>query len=883
MPERPLLLFPTPETASRSTLGGGGGRVRRPTPQRQWERLSPVFSQLQTAFDARRIEIQQSAAGIIPEQVLVIETVGSIEDFANAVKRIDGLEWMGEIEIDEITPDEEFYDETKPDKELSGRLYLVLTNQQALEQMLSLWRRYQEDPTMQFERGLTKFRDVFLHLKSIRRWDVQDRLLETGIIDVWREDLEYDGDRVITFEAELWFRGGDELRAVSASHVTNLVQQAGGRILSQSVIGSIAYHGLLAELPAHAIRAILENPTTELVKCENVMFFRPVGQMVVGDKSPEGDVEIAQIAEMPLPTGDPVVALFDGVPLANHRLLAGRLVVDDPDNWEADYAASERVHGTSMASLIVHGDLNQPSTPLPQPIYVRPIMKPLNWIYTPRPEGIPENCLAVDLIHGAVKRLFEGDQGEDPTAPHVRVINLSIGDRTRQFTQSMSPIARLLDWLSVKYGVLFVVSAGNHPTSISLGVSREEFDSFQADEFEAATIRALYRDARHRKLLSPAETFNGLTVGSTHQDESQLTYQENRIDPFEQPLPSPVSSFGSGYRRAIKPDVVFCGGKQWYRLPLQPTNPVTIEPAIFRVPPGNKTASPGSLAGELDAISYSCGTSNATALVSRAACICYNSLQQIFSEQTVEVDPRGYEAPLMKAMLVHGCSWGDIGDHLKSRIENSDLGREIRERAESLYSRPADISNEISRQYKSLLARWMGYGLPEIDRVLDCTDQRATLLGYGELSDGEAHVFRLPLPPSLSARQERRRLTVTLAWLSPILASTQKYRTASLWFETINNGLAPSRQNADWQSVKRGTVQHEIFEGQRAEPFIDGDVIEIKVNCRDDAGKIQNPVAYGLAVSLEVAEGVDIAVYNEIRTRIAPAVRIQQATDQGRG
>jgi len=447
----------------------------------------------------------------------------------------------------------------------------------------------------------------------------------------------------------------------------------------------------------------------------------------------------------------------------------------------------------------------------------------------------------------------------------------------------MSPIARLLDWLSVKYGVLFVVSAGNHPTSISLGVSQEEFDSFRADEFEAATIRALYRDARHRKLLSPAETINGLTVGSTHQDESQLTYQGNRIDPFEQPLPSPVSAFGSGYRRAIKPDVVFFGGKQWYRLPLQPTNPVTIEPAIFRVPPGNKAASPGSLAGELDATSYSCGTSNATALISRAACICYDSLQQIFSEQAAEVDPRSYEVPLLKAMLVHGCSWDDIGDHLKSRIENSDLGREIRERAESLYSRPADISNEIGRQYKSLLARWMGYGLPQIDRVLDCTDQRATLLGYGELSDGEAHVFRLPLPPSLSARQERRRLTVTLAWLSPISASTQKYRTASLWFEAINNGLAPSRQNADWQTVKRGTVQHEVFEGQRAEPFIDGEVIEIKVNCREDAGKIQNPVAYGLAVSLEVAEGVDIAVYNEIRTRIAPAIQIQQATDQGRG
>ena len=72
-----------------------------------------------------------------------------------------------------------------------------------------------------------------------------------------------------------------------------------------------------------------------------------------------------------------------------------------------------------------------------------------------------------------------------------------------------------------------------------------------------------------------------------------------------------------------------------------------------------------------------------------------------------------------------------------------------------------------------------------------------------------------------------------------------------------------------------------MFKGRKAEPFIDGDVIKIKVNCREDAGKIQNPVSYGLAVSLEVAEGIDIAVYNEIRTRIAPAIQIQQATDRG--
>lgn len=863
MPKRPLLLFPKPQQADRTkNQSHQHGRIHKPDITRQGQRLSPMFKELQTAFEIRRVEIQQNATGIDPEQALVIETIGSVEDFANAVKRIQGFEWMGELEIDNIAPDQDFYDEEHPEKELDGRLYLVMTNQQALDEMLSLWQRYQANPNMQFERGLTKFRDVFLRLKNIRRWDVHDRLVETGVLASWKEDLEYDGDRIIKFEAELWFRGSDNLRLISANQVTNLVQQEGGRILSQSVIEGIAYHGMLAELPAKAIQAIVDDQTTELVKCENIMFFRHVGQMVVGDKSPEGDVEIAQIEEMPMPAGKPVVALFDGLPMANHHLLAGRLVIDDPDGWEADYTASERVHGSAMASLIVHGDLNQSHPPLCRPVYVRPIMKPMNWHSTPRPEGIPKNCLAVDLIHRAVKRLFEGDQGEGPVASQIKIINLSIGDPTRQFTQSMSPLARLLDWLSVKYGVLFIVSAGNHPEPIPLGVSQTEFNALQANEFEAVTVKALYRDARHRKLLSPAETINGISVGSVHSDEAQFAYQESRIEPFVHLLPSPVSAFGSGYRRAIKPDIIFSGGRQLYRKSLRSISPVIIEPAIFRSAPGNKVAAPGSLSGELNATTYSCGTSNAAALISRAAGICYDSLQQIFNEQATEVDPSNYEVPLLKAMLIHGSSWGDIGSQLSDVLRTHGNGHQL----------------------KGLISRWIGYGVPRVDRVLDCTEQRATVLGFGQLSDGEAHVFRLPLPPSLGSRPGWRRLTVTMAWISPISAKTQKYRTASLWFEVGGVVLAKDRQEScsgtdGWRAVRRGTVQHEIFEGQSAVPFVDGEVIEIKVNCRNDAGKIQNPVAYGLVVSLEVAEGVNIPVYNEIRTRIAPAIQIQQATD----
>ena len=170
----------------------------------------------------------------------------------------------------------------------------------------------------------------------------------------------------------------------------------------------------------------------------------------------------------------------------------------------------------------------------------------------------------------------------------------------------------------------------------------------------------------------------------------------------------------------------------------------------------------------------------------------------------------------------------------------------------------------------------MGYGVPDIAKVLDCTEQRASLLGFGQLKDGEAHVFRLPLPPSLGAKREKQKLTVTLAWLSPTAPNTQKYRTASLWFEVDNKMIASERSEAEWRSVRRGTVQHEIFQGEQAIPLADGDFLKIKINCRKDAAKIQNAISYGLVVSLEVAEGVDIEIYNEIRTRVMPAVRVQQ-------
>ena len=93
---RPLLIYPTPATVDRTRRGRPPeSTLNKPTLQQQINRLSPKFAQLQSAF----INIQQTADNTDPEYVLVIEITDNIENFVNAVNKIDGLEWLGEIEI----------------------------------------------------------------------------------------------------------------------------------------------------------------------------------------------------------------------------------------------------------------------------------------------------------------------------------------------------------------------------------------------------------------------------------------------------------------------------------------------------------------------------------------------------------------------------------------------------------------------------------------------------------------------------------------------------------------------------------------------------------------------------------------------------------------
>lgn len=862
MTDRPLLILPSPgDPVKRRKKGGGGGRFNRPGRDRQDERLTPRFVRLQQALEARRTRFQVEASGLVPEEVVVLETIGTVDGFIRAVEKVTGMEWLGEIEEEAIPPDDDFFAITRsgiaqPEKILSGRLFMVFANQGALEQMLTLWNAWKTGQNLPY--GLGRWKQLFEQLRDIRPWGVIDRLHETGVLEDWKERVEHDED-VVPCEIELWHRRTLSQRWAARDRVTKLVEDQDGQVVNEVSLEEIAYHALLVRLPVNKINPLVQHlgQDMDLIQCEQIQFFRANAQMAafLPDDSWEEDNE-ARSEESP--AGAPIVALFDGLPLQLHCRLQGRLVIDDPDDFEHDYPASMRRHGTAMASLIIHGDMMADEGPVPRPLYVRPILRPDFRDWRNHEETVPEGTFVVDLLHRAVRRLFEEDGDEQAVAPDVAIINLSIGIRDRPFEQALSPLARLLDWLAWRYKVLFVVSAGNHTQRLELSLREKVMTSIAPEVLQREVIRSIAADARNRRLLSPAESVNAVTVAAVHEDASEKETPIGWNNPYiDGGLPSPINAQGMGYRRGIKPEVLAPGGRVVLREPLEKTDQPMVEFSHSKIAPGQFVAAPGQILGDVAAMCYLRGTSNAAALVSRAAGLLYDVVEELRDEpggELIDLVPRSV---WLKALIAHGAEWGAAGTVLESILGNTVN----------------------PRQFKEYVTRLLGYGSVDAERVSACTPFRVTAISGGILSEDQSRVHRFPLPHSVSGKSGYRRLTTSLAWFTPVNPRHQAWRRADLWFSPPKKELQIDRKQADWQAVQRGTLQHEILEGENAAAFEHGTNLEIQVNCRADAGIMEETVPYALATTLEVTQEIGVEIYDEVRMAVhAAQVRVAAGT-----
>ncbi|HEU4679578.1 MAG TPA: S8 family peptidase [Terrimicrobiaceae bacterium] len=668
---------------------------------------------------------------------------------------------------------------------------------------------------------------------------------------MWRRELVDLGDEPVVFEAELWLRSDETRRKAVIDELRADLAGAGGELLTESVHAEIGYHGALGRVPASRLQEVVQSGSVSWLRTEGVRFFHAVGQMATGPVADDAET-VEWDVEAPQPSDRaPRIALLDGLPLAGHEALAGRIVLDDPEGWEETTPARRRLHATSLGSVLIHGDLSGDGPALREPIYIRPILRAdaPDWVDSDVREELPRDRLAVDLIQSAVARLFE----DEARAPEVRVIVIAIGDAAIQFDQFISPLARLLDWLSNRYGVLFILSAGNHLAPIELPA---DCDLDNIEEVAHELLCELQRQAPMRRLLCPGESVNAVTVGASHADLSEALVEDGRLEPIHTAdLANAISALGSGPRRSVKPDVLFPGGRQ--TLVAEPAGNDD-ESRTFSIPmtrraPGVRHATVGTTAGDVQALAYATGTSVATALAGHRA----GELMAVLDDfRALGID--GFPAPefdavLIKAALAHASRWGAARTLIDATQD--DLGR--------------------SRS-RMAVGRMVGYGRSYSQNPLVCDDHRVTVLGAGRLIDGKADAFALPLPPSLSSQTIRRRITLTLAWLTPIHPAHRHYRRAALKVETVgHSSFLGRRTDADSNMVMRGTLQHEIFESEAATPLAAGSAIELLVSCRADAGALDGSVPFALLATIETPETTDLAIYDEVRDGLRAQVQVR--------
>lgn len=740
--DRPILLISSSRTVRRLPGSPDARAVPSYTPQQQQQRLGERFERIRAALDevAQQGGFTSDPTAIAPDRALVFELKSPLQDFEREARRI-GLVWLTE-EVDQhenMLSDEIGDGEDLPDEESETRVYVSMPSVEALQALLRYWDIYRN--RQRRPENMSVWWKIFSRLENIRPWGVQDRL-DDRTLTVLRSRLENEPGATFLIEMDIWFSDDPLLRSAREAELRSIVTAHNGLVCDTFALPEINYHALLAELPAARVRELTER-VGSLANAHQVMAIRPQSY---GDHPVEerGLSELPSASAISPPeTKHPVAALLDGCPVENHSLLAGRLDVFPVDVDPATVPLRSRQHGTQMASLILHGDLDAGEQSLDRRLIVIPV---LSFDPSGGREITPQRRLALGVIYRAVQALKDGVGGAGPIGADVVLINHSLGDASAPFVSRPSHWAKMLDHLSSKYNVLFIVSTGNIFDGLEV-TDFADIPAFRSAKFEVrrdAIFRAIERRKHHRTMLSPAESINSLTVGACHHDASAEPIPPAATDPFGATrMVNLGSGLGPGISGAVKPDLILPGGRQAAR-PFMGSSFQVFGQEIAQL--GQRSAAPDRFGGRIDLTHRSTGTSNAAALATRAGVQVLDSIEDLFLPETqglTECKPA-----IVRCLLAHGCGWGDAGTLLES-ICSPTGGNSWNKR-------------------RSTIARFIGFGETDVARVIECSSRRVTFLGIGRIKNDYRDVFEIPLPSELSSRVDVRRITTTLAWISPI-------------------------------------------------------------------------------------------------------------------
>ncbi|MFJ2618494.1 S8 family serine peptidase [Glutamicibacter sp. NPDC087344] len=358
-------------------------------------------------------------------------------------------------------------------------------------------------------------------------------------------------------------------------------------------------------------------------------------------------------------------------------------------------------------------------------------------------------------------------------------------------------------------------------------------------------------------MLPPGDALNAITVGAIHADEAGVISLPDGVwDLNDENMPAHYSAVGPGVGRSIKPDIYHAGGRVFYSRPVLQPGASEVELRPLRTPalaPGSKVAAPAR-GGSLDAVAFTHGTSNATALVTREASRLFDVLEAGADLGDPAFPDPLYHPVLVKALLVHSSAWGDKATHLRELLGMN------------------------GQQARRELSALLGYGSIDTTRLGHAATNRAVLIAGGSIEREQRHTYRIPLPQSLSSKPEWHRITVTLAYMAPTSGQLNRYRETKLFFRAPDERItAGSRLEAEYRNARRGSCQHEIFEGDKSMIFGADGTLPIDVECMKDGSVLKkgNTVKYGLVVSVETRVETSTTIHDEVRARLKTQIQTQ--------
>ena len=864
MNERPILRLPEGHVGRRRR--GTPNRAPRPRsagPAAQAARLAGKFTRVEEALADPDAALRSDPAGVAPDRALVFVTAAPIADFAR-VATLVGFEVVAEVDVaDEYELNDGLILENAT--AASPTLYATMPTLDAFRSLLTMWHAYSRNESA--PAGYAPWHNLFDLLDDLRPWGPEDRLSP----DV-REDLEFQLSEYehedLRLELDIWPTRSRTTRDRRRAEAEARVNDLGGRVISTCSIDEdgFIYEALLVGLAGSAVREMIEDPSAPecLATLEGVQFVLPqfVAQSLPYLSGPV-DAQTETFGGAFAPDAPVRAVLLDGTPVAAHAHLDGGVVAEDVHDLVGRSVVANRRHATSMASLILRGDLEADGEPVAgSRLLSVPVLEDSD-------DGAksPVERLFVDVVHVALTRTF---LGEDPLAPDAFVVNFSVGVRGAHFAGRVSSLARLLDWWSASVGVLFMVSSGNMSELMIPEMTTVAFEAKDVDTRHRLISNALRMSGHERTLLAPAEALNVLTVGAASQDlapgGSQPTLGGFSTQADDQGTAAVSTGLGPGPLGAIKPDVLAPGGVHEVRvLPAGPDLRLHVVQETVRS--GLFVASAvGGLARE-----RARGTSCATALATRAVLNAAAELTDEGGPFEGQELPRRDLALLTRALAVNAARWPDAA------------GRQYEEELERVGS-PRNL------QAKQEVARRFGHGTLDGELMAAAPALGTTLVSVGTVRKDRAATFDLPLPASLSGDSVHRSLFVTVAWFSPVDASRARYRLAALEAVASEGGHADDwEEDRGWMlamkgtelavpMIKRGTVwsRRLVPERVRVPVYGDEDSVGIHVQCRDASGGGLSPdddIRFAIAVTLELADTVRYDVHEEVRQRLTVRAR----------